>query len=82
MDGQNRLKELQSSRGTAPWGRDTSRWVRPSVWSSRPGAGMGGGGGIWAEPSTLTCRNRLPGPQEAQVHRKPDTRKEVRHSLV
>lgn len=44
--------------------------------------GVEGGGGIWAELFALTCRNHLPGPQEAQALREPDTREEVRHSLV
>ena len=66
---------LQPGDGTPPGG-----FVRASGTPGR--RGVEGGGGIWAELFALTCRNHLPGPQEAQALREPDTREEVRHSLV
>lgn len=68
---------LQPGDGTPPGG-----FVRASG-APGPARGVGGrwGVGIWAESSALTCRNHIPGPQEAQALREPDTREEVRHSL-
>lgn len=64
MDGQNRLKELQSSRGTAAWGRDTSGWIRPSVWNSRPGAGWRGVGGSGQSSSPSPAGTIYLGPKK------------------
>lgn len=80
MDGQNRLKKLQSSRGHCTLGTDTSRWVRPGILELQARRGDGGEEASGRPPPSPAGTVYL-GPRGAGAS-EPDTRKEVRHSLV